>query len=208
MMKLLSNPLSPYGRKVKMTLLMKGLAKEVEIVAVDTNPGDNVEINRTNPLGKIPALIVDGQTAMFDSHVICEYLDSLVSAPPVLFPKSGPERWQMLVLAALADGILDAALLLVYEKRFRPEEKWHAPWQQRQQAKIDRAVDALERSPPAGRAHPDYGPDYGHLTLAAALGYLDFRHEGKWRTGHPQLCSWLDRFAKEVPAFEATRPTA
>jgi len=204
MMKLLSNPLSPYGRKVKMVLLMKGLAQEVEIVAVDTNPGDNLEINRTNPLGKIPALIVDGQTAMFDSHVICEYLDSLVSAAPVLFPKGGKERWQTLVLASLADGILDAALLLVYEKRFRPEEKWHATWQQRQQAKIDRAVDALERSPPALAAHPDYG----HLTLAAALGYLDFRHEGKWRNGHPQLSSWLDRFAKEVPAFAATRPTA
>ena len=201
MLKLLSNPLSPYGRKVKMALLMKGLAKEIEIVAVDTNPGDNVEINSTNPLGKIPALMVDGKAPIFDSHVICEYLDSL-SAAPVLFPKSGPERWKTLVLASLADGILDAALLLVYEKRFRPAEKWHAPWQQRQQAKIDRAIDALEKSPPAWGA----SPDYGHLTLAAALGYLDFRHEGKWRAGHPQLVAWLDRFAKEVPAFEATRP--
>jgi glutathione S-transferase len=90
MMKLLSSPLSPYGRKVKMTLLMKGLADKVEIVAADTNPGDNVEINSANPLGKIPALIVDGKTAIFDSHVICEYLDSLAPSP-VLFPKSGPE---------------------------------------------------------------------------------------------------------------------
>jgi len=203
MMKLLSNPLSPYGRKVKMTLLMKGLADKVEIVVADTNPGDNAEINSTNPLGKIPALIVDDITAIFDSHVICEYLDSLPPAP-VLFPKSGAERWQTLVLGSLADGILDAALLLVYEKRFRPEEKWHAPWQQRQQAKIDRAVDQLEKSPPAWGA----SPDYGHLTLAAALGYLDFRHEGKWRAGHPKLVAWVDRFAKAVPAFEATRPKA
>ena len=201
MMKLLSSPLSPYGRKVKMTLLMKGLADKVEIVAADTNPGDNVEINSTNPLGKIPALIVDGKTAIFDSHVICEYLDSLAPSP-VLFPKSGPERWKTLVLGSLADGILDAALLLVYEKRFRPEEKWHGPWQQRQQAKIDRALDQLEKSPPAWGA----SPDYGHLTLAAALGYLDFRHEGKWRAGHPKLVAWVDQFAKAVPAFEATRP--
>jgi len=203
MMKLLSNPLSPYGRKVKMALLMKGLAQEVESVAVDTNPGDNVEINSANPLGKIPALIVDGKSALFDSHVICEYLDSLAPAP-ALFPNSSPDRWRTLVLASLADGILDAALLLVYEKRFRPEAKWHAPWQQRQQAKIDRALDQLEKSPPAWGA----SPDYGHLTLAAALGYLDFRHEGKWRAGHRQLVAWLDRFAKAVPAFEATRPQA
>ena len=125
MMKLLSSPLSPYGRKVKMTLQIKGLEDKVEIVAADTNPGDNVEINSANPLGKIPALVVDGKTAIFDSHVICEYLDSLAPSP-VLFPKSGPERWKTLVLGSLADGILDAALLLVYEKRFRPEDKWHA----------------------------------------------------------------------------------
>jgi glutathione S-transferase len=203
MMKLLSSPLSPYGRKVKMTLLMKGLADKVEIAVADTNPGDNAELNGINPLGKVPALIVDGKTAIFDSNVICEYLDSLAPSP-VLFPKSGPERWTTLVLGSLADGILDAALLLVYEKRFRPEDKWHPAWQQRQHAKIDRALDQLEKSPPAWGA----SPDYGHLTLACALGYLDFRHEGKWRAGHPKLVAWVDKFAKAVPAFEATRPKA
>jgi glutathione S-transferase len=186
-----------------MTLAMKGLADEIEMVAVDTNPGDNVEINSANPLGKIPALIVDGKTAIFDSQVICEYLDTLAPRP-VLFPPSGPERWKTLVLASLADGILDAALLLVYEKRFRPEEKRHDPWQQRQQAKIDRALAELDRRPPGWGA----SPDYGHLTLAAALGYLDFRHEGKWRAQHPQLVAWLDRFARVVPAFAATQPRA
>ena len=200
MMQLLSSPLSPYGRKVRLAAAIKGLHDAIETVAVDTNPGDSIEINSANPLGKIPILIV-ADLQIFDSHVICEYLDSLTPAP-VLFPKSGPERWKTLVLASLADGILDAALLLVYEKRFRPEERWHAPWQQRQQAKIDRALDHLEKGPPAWGA----SPDYGHLTLAAALGYLDFRHEGKWRAAHPQLISWLDRFAKAVPAFEATRP--
>ena len=203
MMKLLSSPLSPYGRKVKLAMAMKGLTDKIEIATADTNPGTNVEINSVNPLGKIPALVVDGKQAIFDSHVICEYLDSLAPSP-VLFPKSGPERWTTLTLGSLADGILDAALLLVYEKRFRPEEIRHAPWQQRQQAKIDRALDLLEKSPPAW----GQGPDYGHLTLACALGYLDFRHEGAWRSGHPKLVAWLDRFAQAVPAFETTRPKA
>ena len=198
MMQLLSSPLSPYVRKVRLAAAIKGLEDAIDLVDVDTNPGDSIEINAANPLGKIPILIV-ADMQIFDSHVICEYLDSLRPAP-VLFPKTGPERWNTLVLASLADGILEAALLLVYEKRFRPEDKWHAPWQQRQQAKIDRALDRLEQRPPTGTA------DYGHLTLAAALGYLDFRHEGRWRARHPRLIAWLDAFAKAVPAFEKTRP--
>jgi glutathione S-transferase len=129
MMKLLSNALSPYGRKVKLTIAVKSLGSQIEMVIVDTNPGTNVEINSANPLGKIPSLVLDDKKPIFDSNVICEYLDSLKPAP-VLFPRNGPERWQALALGSLADGILDAALLLVYEKRFRPEEKWHAPWQQ------------------------------------------------------------------------------
>ena len=113
MMKLLYSPLSPYVRKVRITATMKGVKDKIEFVTADTNPGDSVEINSANPLGKIPCLVIDGGTAIFDSHVICEYLDSLAPSP-VLFPKSGPERWKALVLGSLADGILDAALLLVY----------------------------------------------------------------------------------------------
>jgi glutathione S-transferase len=200
-MMLLSHPFSPYGRKVKIATALKGLKDRIEIVQVDTNPLDNPEITRANPLGKIPALVIDGDAAIFDSHAICEYLDSLAPAP-VLFPKGGVERMRTLTLGSLADGILDAALLLVYEKRFRPEDKWHLPWQERQQGKIDRSLDFLERSPPARSA----SPDYGHLTLACALGYLDFRHEGKWRGDHPGLVAWLAEFARAVPAFEETTP--
>jgi glutathione S-transferase len=201
MMKLLSSPLSPYGRKVKMTLAMKGLKDKVEVIAVDTNIPANPEITVANPLAKIPALVLESGQCVYDSAVICEYLDSLTPLP-VLFPKSGPERWKTITLGALADGILDAALLLVYEKRFRPEEKWHEPWTERQRTKIDRSLDLLEQSPPTWGA----SPDYGHLTLAAALGYLDFRHEGKWRAGRPKLVAWVDQFAKAVPSFEETRP--
>lgn len=199
-MKLMSSPLSPYGRKVKIAAAMKGLTDRVEIFLTDTNKGDEA-LNKLNPLGKIPCLITDEGEAVFDSHVICEYLDSLGSAP-VLFPKSGAERWRTLTLGALADGILDAALLLVYEGRFRPENMRVQAWVDRQQAKVDRALAQLEASPPAWRD----SPDYGHVTLAAALGYLDFRHGGKWRVGHPKLVKWLDAFAAAVPAFEATRP--
>jgi glutathione S-transferase len=200
MLQLLSNPLSPYGRKVSITAAMKGVKDKIEIVTIDTNPMDNPAINGANPLAKIPALVVDG-AAIFDSSVICEYLDGL-SPSPVLFPAVMSERIKTLTLGSLADGILDAALLLVYEKRFRPAEKWHAPWQQRQQGKIDRALDLLERNPPGWRGHPDYG----HVTLACALGYLDFRHEGKWRPGHPRLVAWLEQFTQAVPAFEHTKP--
>ena len=201
MMKLLSSPLSPYGRKVAMTIAMKGLKDKIEFKPIDTNIVDNKDINTKNPLAKIPTLITEDGMTLFDSKVICEYLDGL-SPSPVLFPASGKDRFRTLALGALADGILDAALLLVYEKRFRPEEKWHAPWTERQQAKIDRALAHLESAPPQWGA----SPDYGHMTLSCALGYLDFRHEGKWRAGHPKLVQWLDRFAAAVPGFEETRP--
>lgn len=200
MMKLLSHPASPYGRKVKIAMAMKGLQDQIEIVRVETKIPANPDITSANPLSKIPALIVSPTECFYDSPVICEYLDSL-APKPVLFPK-GPERFKTLTLGALADGILDAALLLVYEKRFRPEEKWHEPWLDRQRSKIDLGVDMLEKAPPAWGE----SPDYGHLTLAAALGYLDFRHEGKWRAGHPNLVAWLDKFASAVPAFAATAP--
>src|SRR5262245_13958079 len=195
-MKLMSSLLSPYVRKVRIAAAMKGLTDRIELVPVDTNVPDNSVINRANPLAKVPALLVDG-VAIYDSHVICEYLDSLAAAP-VLFPKEAQARMKTLPFGALGDGILDAALLLVYEKRFRPEDKWHEPWQQRQQGKVDRALDALEQSPPTWGT----SPDYGHLTLACALGYLDFRHDGKWRAGRPKMVAWVNGFARAVPAFE------
>lgn len=203
MMKLLSSPLSPYVRKVSLTLAMKGLKSQVDVHPVDSGQPDNKELTSQNPLGKIPTLITDDGLVLFDSKVICEYLDTRGSGP-ALFPASGPARFKTLTLGALADGILDAALLLVYEKRFRPEEKWHPVWQERQQGKIDRALAVLEKDPPAWGA----SPDYGHITVACALGYLDFRHEGKWRPAHPKLVAWLDKFAAAVPAFEETRPKA
>lgn len=200
-MKLYSAPASPYARKVRLTALIKGLANQLEIRAADTNPGHNAEIVAQNPLSKIPVLVLDDGTSIYDSHVICEYLDSRAAAP-VLFPGEGPARWRTLTLGALADGIMDAALLLVYEKRFRPEDKWHPEWVARQQAKIDAALDHLNATPPVWQRQPDYG----HLALACALGYLDFRHEGKWRQGRQRLVGWLDKYSIDVPQFAETAP--
>lgn len=199
-MKLLSSPSSPYVRKVMITAHLKGVATKIALSPTNTNVVDET-LNRANPLAKIPCLVTESGQAIFDSHVICEYLDSLAPTP-VLFPKAGAERWRTLTLGALGDGILDAAILLVYESRFRPEGFAVKAWTDRQQTKIDQAVDQLEAAP------PEFGtsPDYGHLTIACALGYLDFRHGGAWRSSHPKMVAWLDAFAKTVPAFDATRP--
>jgi glutathione S-transferase len=200
-MKLLSSPASPYARKVRITARLKGLADRIEEVATDTNDPANTALKASNPLSKIPVLLTDDGKTIYDSAVICEYLDAQV-ASPVLFPGEGEARWESLVQSALGDGIIDAAILLVYEKRFRPEEMWVKDWMDRQQAKIDAAVAHLEAEPPAF----DGKPTYGTLTIASALGYLDFRHEGKWRAGAPRMVAWLDKFAAAVPAFGETAP--
>lgn len=200
MMKLLSSPASPFVRKVRIAAGMKGVSDRIETVPADTNKGDD-NLNGFNPLGKIPCLVTDDGVALYDSPVICEYLDTLAPSP-ALFPKGGAERFGVLTRGAMADGILDAAVLLVYEKRFRPEAMQVAAWVDRQQSKIDRSLALLESEPPAWSK----SPDYGHLTLACALGYLDFRHEGKWRARHPKLVAWLERFSAAVPDFGKTMP--
>jgi glutathione S-transferase len=202
MMKLLTSPASPFGRKVKIAAKMKGVLDRIELERADTNKPDNPKLKQVNPLAKIPALVLEDGSTLFDSHVICEYLDSLAPSPR-LFPRENAQRVNTLTLGALGDGILEAALLLVYEKRFRPEDKWVQGWMDRQQAKIDEALDHLERNPPLWGKHPDYG----HLTIACALGYLDFRHGGRWRAAHPRLVQWLDQFAAAVPAFSESEPT-
>jgi glutathione S-transferase len=199
-LKLLTADPSPYGRKVKMTLKIKGLYDQTELVQVNSNAGDAV-LDKANPLAKVPALITADGLTVYDSKVICEYLDS-IGTGPVLFPKEGRARWETLTMGALGDGILDAALLLVYEGRFRPENMRVDAWCDRQWKKINQALAYLEANPPVWAAHPHYG----HLVVAAGLGYLDLRHGGRWRETHPKLVKWLDQFAAAVPAFEATKP--
>ncbi|HUS98193.1 MAG TPA: glutathione S-transferase [Hyphomicrobiaceae bacterium] len=202
-MQLLSSPASPYARKVRVTARLKGLAGQIEEVPNDATNAAAQSIAAKNPVAKIPVLITGDGNAIHDSHVICEYLDAQVSSP-VLFPGEGPARWDALTNASIGDGIIDAAILLVYEKRFRPENLWHQEWMDRQQAKIDGAVAHFEANLPEWQGTPNYG----HLTVACALGYLDFRHQGKWRPSAPKLVDWLERYAKAVPAFGETAPPA
>ncbi len=198
-MKLMSSPASPFGRKVKMTILMKNLKDKVEILTVDATKGD-ATLNAANPMGRIPVLVTDDGSAIHDSHVICEYLDH-IGTGPALFPRNS-DRWDTLTRASLADGIIEAALLKVYEGRYRPENMKVQSWVDRLDAKIDTSLAMLEKAPPMWKD----APDYGHLTLAAALGYLDFRHGGTWRKTYPKLVAWLDTFAKAVPGYEASKP--
>lgn len=200
-MLLLSAPASPFGRKVKITARIKGLIDRISIETVDTSRTDNHALRAKNPLQKIPVLILDDGAELYDSRVICEYLDSLAPSP-MLFPPSGRERFDVLKRGAMADGIMEAALLLVYEKRFRTEAQRSPVWSDRQQAKIDAALDLLEAQTP----QLSVTPDYADVALASALGYLDFRHEGRWRQNRPALVRWLENFAARVAAFDETRP--
>lgn len=199
-MKLMSSPASPFGRKVTMTIAIKNLKDKVEVMPVDATKGD-ANLNASNPLGRIPALMLDNGESIHDSHVICEYLDT-AGTGPILIPRTGPDRWRTLTMGSLADGLIEQALLQVYEGRYRPENMRVESWVARLQSKIDRSLDVLEAAPPAWKDHPDYG----HLTLAAALGYMDFRHAGRWRANRPNMVAWLDRFAAAVPSFEASKP--
>lgn len=196
-----SSPASPFGRKVKIAAAVLGLSDRFTVSPTDTtDPADPIRIQ--NPLGKIPALVLDDGTVLYDSRVIVEYLDHLAGGGRLL--PAGTDRFEVLRLQALADGIMDAAILQVYETRFRPEERRSADWSTYQAEKVARALAALESAPPAPLAAGDK-PDAGRIALACALGYLDLRFEGRWRAAHPALVAWLAAFEAAVPAFAATR---
>jgi glutathione S-transferase len=202
MMILRSSPPSPFGRKIKLAIGILGFDNEVTIEKADpTDAGDS--LRKQNPLGKIPALIVENGTVLYDSPVILEYLDHRAGGAKIV-PDEPDARFAALTLQALCDGILDAGILLVYEGRWRPAEKHEPKWIDHQRGKVQRALDVLEAAPPP----LDAIPNVGQITLACALGYGDLRFEGKWRAGHPRLVKWLDEFAARVPAFEKTRVTA
>ncbi|HEY7998261.1 MAG TPA: glutathione S-transferase family protein [Pseudolabrys sp.] len=202
MMILRSSPASPFGRKVRIAASLLGLSDRLDVRETDLNdPADSIRMQ--NPVGKIPALVLDDGDVLYDSPVILDYLDHVAGGGRII-PREPKARFSALRLQALCDGILDASLLLVYEGRYRPAEMKVQSWVDRQADKVTRGLVALEQAPPALTAVPDVG----QITLACALGYRDFRFSGTWRDGHPKLVAWLDKFSAQVPAFAATKPPA
>ena len=193
-----SAPPSPFGRKVKIAAAILSLSDRITVVPTDTNADEELKIQ--NPLGKIPTLVLDDGHTLFDSRVILEYLDHLAGGGRIL-PREADARFAALRLQALCDGIMETSLLQVYEARYRPEAVHHQPWLDMQAGKAARGLAALEASP----LTLDATPHVGQIALACALGYLDLRFKGKWRSTYPKLVAWLDRFAAQVPAFAATK---
>ncbi len=194
-MRLWYSKTSPFVRKVLVVAHEAGMADRIELV---TDSGDMEGlVSADNPLAKIPCLVTDdGMMRLFDSPVICEYLDTSFNASR-LHPPVGAERWLALRRQALGDGIAEAALLCRYES-LRPEPQRSPEWVAKQQAKILRGLDSLEHELHGGPV------TIGDVTVACALSYLDLRFpELAWRDGRPQLANWYGVFAQR-PSMLAT----
>ena len=187
-MKLAFSPASPYVRKVTACAIKRGIDDKIERLKIGTT---DPALLQYNALSKVPTLITDDGACLFDSPVICEYLDSIGSAPK-LFPPAGPARWKALTQEALADGILDATQPRRRELTL-PQDEGRKGYIALQQGKVTRAVAEFEKQ--AGSlGNLD---TIGEITIGCALGYLDFRYANEpWRPGHPKLTAWYDKVVK------------
>jgi len=202
MMKLYDNPASPFCRKVMVLLHETGQTADVETAFSIGHPLAAEQMpTAENPLGKIPTLVRPDGPALYDSRVICRYLDSRGAAG--FYPES--RLWEVLTLEATADGIMEAAVAMVYEIRTRPEELQYAAMIEAQWAKVARALDAIVERWMGHLAGP---LDMSHIAVGCALGYLDLRHGGRdWRAGRDSLAAWYEVFAARASMVETT-PTA
>jgi glutathione S-transferase len=198
-MKITASGASPYVRKVMACAIARGIDQQLEKWTIATT--DPV-LSNSNPLGKVPTLINDEGVALFDSPVICEFLDSIGSAP-ALFPAAGPARWAALRLQAIGDGILDASQPRRREIAL-PQDEGRVGYIDLQRGKVARAVDVLEKEAASLGALKTVGD----IAVACALGYLDFRfaHE-PWRPGHPKLEAWYNSVLN-LPPIAKTMPAA
>jgi glutathione S-transferase len=204
-MKLFHGGGSPFVRKVMVVAHETGQVDKLELLDGGTTPVEtNPELAKVNPIGKIPALILDDGTALSNSPVICEYLDSQ-HAGAKMVPASGADRWEALRLQAVCDGLMDAAVNNRYETMVRPEGmRWDA-WSAGQLGKVDRAIDALEA------AADSLGDrvDIGTISVGCACGYLDFRYDDRnWRGSHPKLAAWYATFGQRASMQATTPPSA
>ena len=199
-MQLIHSPRSPFVRKVRVLILEAGLSDRVESVPVETSALEqDPTLARANPLAKIPTLVRDDGPAIYDSRVIARYLDAIASAG--LYP---PGRiWEILTLEATADGLMDAAVTIAYEVRFREEAQRHGGWMAGQRERILRTLDAVGDR---WMSHLEGRLNMGQIGMGCALGYLDFRHdEIDWRSGRTALADWYARFA-DRDSMTATAP--
>jgi glutathione S-transferase len=200
MMQLVGNPASPFVRKVRVMLLETGQEDEVEMVTAVTTPVDPApEAVAANPIKKIPALIRPDGCTLYDSRVITRYLDARADAG--LYKER--RVWEVLTLEATADGLMDAAVLMVYEGRVRPENMRYDGWVEAQWGKVEGALDALESR---WMSHLRGPLDAGQIAVGCALGYLDFRHgDRNWRKGRGALDDWFAAFSQRE-SMVATQP--
>jgi glutathione S-transferase len=193
-MKIAYSAASPYVRKVMACAIARGLNDKIERWKIGTTDPALLPVN---PLSKVPTLITDDGVSIYDSPVICEYLDSIGSAPK-LFPPVGPARWKALTQEALGDGILDATQPRRREIAL-PQDEGRQSYIALQQGKVARALDELEKQ-------ADSLGDLttiGEITIGCALGYLDFRYANEpWRPSHPKLAAWYERVVKLPPLAE------
>ena len=198
-MKLYYSPTSPFVRKINVFAIEVGLDKKIE--RVKTNPWQVEEIlTAENPLSQVPTLITDDDVVLYDSSVICEYLDSLHSGKKMI-PEESKEHWLALRLQALADGILNAGILRFLEKK-RSIETQSSDWDAIQKKSVERSLDYLENTV------LDWGGnlDVGVLSIACTLGWLDFRFADEdWRATHSNLNHWFESFSKR-PSITQTIP--
>lgn len=198
MPKLLYSSASPYSAKVRMAAAYAGI--DVEAVSVSTSERP-AQLIGANPLGKIPTLLLDDGRGVFDSRVITQYLNR--ESKNALFPRNADKRIEAEMLEALADGICDCALAMVYERRLRPEDMVFEPWLDAQWTKIVASLDMLNANPPKLPKKITVG----QIALRACLGYLGLRFAGKWEKGRGRLTRWVARFDEKFPELKAYVPS-
>ncbi|SMY06998.1 glutathione S-transferase [Flavimaricola marinus] len=199
-MKLLISPASPFVRKARLLIREAGLTDRVQEVEVSTTPlATDTSVMAANPIGKIPALLRGDGPAIYDSRVITRYLDALAGGK--FYPEA--RIWEVLTLEATADGIMDAAVNLTYEGRFRTPEMQSAAWMDAQWGKASRGVSAINER---WMSHLSGPLDISHMAVACALSYLDLRHDARgWRAGNDALAAWHASFSERA-SMVATKP--
>lgn len=202
-MKLFHSPASPFVRKVVVLLHELDKAEEVDLATITSTAFASDEgLAASNPLAKLPALVRDNGTTLYDSRVITAFLNDLYGGK--MYP-GGASRWETLALEATGDGIMDSAVSMAYETRLRPKDMQYGDWIEAQWTKVARAISALNAR---WMSHLSGPVDMGHISVACALSYVDFRHDARnWRAGNDALAQWHADFDSR-PSMQATKPPA